>query len=67
MNSQKMNPLFLTCLAFVIFSMVGCSEDEIESGQLIVNGNLEKGSTSPDGWTSNTGNPDNFNFIWTED
>jgi hypothetical protein len=67
MNSLKTAPIFLTCLLFIVLSFTSCKEDEIQSNQLVVNGNLEQGSTSPDGWWSNSANPDNFNFIWTED
>jgi|GEM_PF-950783 hypothetical protein len=63
MNSQKKLPLLFTCLAFSIILITGCGEDEIasgqfnrctddelEPGQLISNGNVEAGSTSPCSW-----------------
>ncbi|WP_296621629.1 hypothetical protein [Marivirga sp.] len=67
MNSLKNVPVFFICLLFTVLSFTSCKDDEIQSNQLIVNGILEQGSTSPDGWWSNSANPDNFNFIWTED
>ena len=65
MKSRKVNPLFLTYLTFGIFLIIGCSEDEIESGQLISNGNVETGSSRPNSWWNGAGS-DTFNLTWTD-
>lgn len=65
MKSRKVKPLFLTCLAFGILLITGCSEDEIEPRQLIKNGDVEIGSIAPNNWWNNKGS-DTFLLNWSD-
>ena len=64
MNSQMVNLQFLIFLAFGIFLITGCSEDEIESRQLIKNGDVETGSITPNNWWNGKGS-DTFLLNWS--
>ena len=66
MKSQIVNPKLLSCLAFGIFLVFGCSEEEIESRQLLKNGDVEIGSIAPNNWWNNNNGSDVFLLNWSD-
>ena len=55
----------ITTLLFLIGILVGCDKDDPKPVQLIVNGNMESGTSGPTGWISDT-SPEITN-AWTSD
>ncbi len=50
----------------VALTFCGCESDDVQTKQLIVNGDVENGGTLPDFWWFSTG-LDNYNVTWTEE
>ncbi len=66
METQKFYLFFTTILILASIMVNGCSKDESQEfyGPLLKNGNLESGSSTPDGWNYAT-TEQGFNFTWT--
>jgi hypothetical protein len=56
----------LTGLLFISFFLSSCKKDEVSLRQLLVNGNVETGSTVPNGWWNSTGQG-KHNITWTDE
>jgi len=52
-------------LMLTLFTFFGCKKEEVQTGQLIINGNVELGTETPDNWRHSTDQED-FNVIWTD-
>jgi hypothetical protein len=66
MKTQIIYLFFATILMLASIMLNGCSKDESQEfyGPLLTNGNVESGSSTPDGWNYAT-SEQGFNFNWT--
>jgi len=61
---QLISSIFVALL--IAFAIQSCKKDEVQPVQLVSGGDLETGSSRPNGWWSNTGQ-DNYDLNWSEE
>jgi len=65
MKTRKIIPFPSILLMLTLFTFFGCKKEEVQTGQLIINGNVELGTETSDNWWHST-DQENFNVIWTD-
>lgn len=69
-NDMKSKLILLILGIFVVLlialTLQSCNKDEVQPVQMVSGGDVETGSTSPNGWWFSTGQ-NNYNVTWTEE
>jgi len=65
MKLTMTNPRFLKFVILAIFLMTSCNKDDVQPGQLITNGDVETGSSTPNGWWLSNGQG-NYDVTWSD-
>lgn len=65
---NKLIPILIGIFVVLLtaFTFQGCKKDEVQPVQLVSGGDVETGSSTPNGWWSYTGQ-NNYSVIWTDE